>query len=79
MPKKYTDEELVGLIKSSGWALDDKKNPTPIAGTLEDVLKARHQQHQSGEELGLIRRLETSAELDMIQIEKLWRYLGLPV
>lgn len=79
MSDKYTDEELVGLIKSSGWAVDDKKNDKPVAGTLEDVLKARHQQHQRGENSGLITQLETSMELDMIQIEKLWRYLGLPV
>lgn len=79
MNDKYSDEELVGLIKSPGWAADDKKNATPVAGTLEDVLKARHQQYQRGEDAVLIRQLETSMELDMIQIEKLWRYLGLPV
>jgi hypothetical protein len=32
-----------------------------------------------GDAPGRIEELETAIELDIIQIEKLWRYLGLPV
>jgi hypothetical protein len=49
---------------------------TPVTGTLEEVLKSGHQQRGQA---ARIQELETTIELDMIQIEKLWRYLGLPV
>jgi len=74
MPNKYSDDELRSMVKSTGWK-DDKGT----SGTLEDVLKASHQRRQSGENPSLIRQLENEVELDMLQIEKLWRYLGLPV
>ena len=77
--KKYSDEELVGLVKTPGWGLLTAKNEKHATGTLEDVLKANHQRRESGESPDLIQQLETSIELDMLQIEKLWRYLGLPV
>jgi hypothetical protein len=76
--KKYSDDELVGLVKTPGWGLLTGKDKH-TTGTLEDVLKANHQRRESGESPGLIQQLETSIELDMLQIEKLWRYLGLPV
>ncbi|HEY4124043.1 MAG TPA: hypothetical protein VGM36_05480 [Rhizomicrobium sp.] len=77
MAGKYSDDELVGLVKSPGWGLVGEKDGG--SHTLEDALKANHQKRQSGETPGLIRQVETSIELDMLQIEKLWRYLGLPV
>jgi hypothetical protein len=79
MANKYSDDELAGLMKSSGWGLITGKESTPATGTLEDVLKANHQRRESGEAPGLIQQLETTIELDMLQIEKLWRLLGLPV
>ncbi len=76
MTNKYSDDELAGMVKTPGWKLagDDATK-----GTLEDVLKANHERRQSGKPPGLIEQLETSIELDLLQIEKLWRYLGLPV
>jgi hypothetical protein len=79
MANKYTDDELVGLVKSPGWGLVTEKDGKAASGTLEDVLKANHQRRQSGERPGLIQQLETTIELDMLQIEMLWRYLGLPI
>jgi hypothetical protein len=74
MADKYSDEELQKLVKTPGW-----KDAHGASGTLEDVLKAGHERKQSGEKPGVIRQLENEVELDMLQIEKLWRYLGLPV
>ncbi|HSZ75326.1 MAG TPA: hypothetical protein VK779_10940 [Rhizomicrobium sp.] len=79
MADKISDDELVGLVKSPGWELVADKNDKATTGTLEDVLKVHHQMHRSGETPGPIKQLETSIELDMLQIEMLWRYLGLPV
>ncbi|HEY5238339.1 MAG TPA: hypothetical protein VIJ62_08170 [Rhizomicrobium sp.] len=78
MADKLSDDELVGLVKTPGWGLTGKDDKAST-GTLEDVLKAHHQMHRSGESPGLIKQLETSIELDMLQIEMMWRYLGLPV
>jgi hypothetical protein len=43
------------------------------------LLNLAHQRKRQGEHLGLIQEIETSVELDMIAVEKLWRFLGLPV
>lgn len=74
---KYTDDELAGRVKSPGWSL--AAGDKVVTGTLEDVLKTAHQQRTDDGLRGGIRELETAIELDMIQIEKLWLYLGLPV
>jgi hypothetical protein len=50
-----------------------------ISGTLEQILAITHDRKQSGQAPGSIAEIETGIELDMIQIEKLWHYLGLPV
>jgi hypothetical protein len=74
MANKYSDEELRRLVKTPGW-----KDAEGASGTLEDVLKAGHERKQRGEKPGVIRQLENEIELDLLQVEKLWRYLGLPV
>ena len=79
MASPYSDDELTRRVKSPGWRLVTGSNDKPVTGTLEEVLKSTHQRHKSGQTLGGIEELETAIELDMIQIEKLWRYLGLPV
>lgn len=77
MPKEQLPEELVGQVKSPGWQLDAGEAKT--TGTLEEVLKAAHQRRARGRNPGVIRRIENSIELEMLQVELLWRYLGLPV
>lgn len=80
MASHYTDDELTRRVKSPGWQLvTGKKDDNSVTGTLEHVLNVTHARHRKGEAPGLIQELETTIELDMIQIEKLWRYLGLPV
>jgi hypothetical protein len=78
MASRYSDDELTKRVTSPGWQ-HDPKDGTPVTGTLEDVLKSGHARHAQGHAPGQIEELETAIELDMIQIEKLWRYLGLPV
>jgi hypothetical protein len=78
MAQRYTDEELQKMVKSPGWS-----HSAPLGeradGTLEDVAKLSHAHHQSAGSPGLVRQAETAIELDLIQLEKLWHYLGLPV
>lgn len=79
MAGKYSDEELTRRVKTLGWRLKDHAEGEPVSGTLEHVLKESHARRTNGKPQGLIEELETAIELDMIQIEKLWHYLGLPV
>jgi hypothetical protein len=78
MADPYSDDELTRRVKSPGWRLS-AANEKPVTGTLEEVLKTGHERREEGHAPGRIQELETAIELDMIQIEKLWRYLGLPV
>jgi hypothetical protein len=79
MPDKYTHDELTKRVKSPGWRLvTGKKDDHPVTGTLEHVLGVTHERHKGGQASGLIEEIETKIELEMIQIELLWRYLGLP-
>jgi hypothetical protein len=79
MDGKYSPEELAELAKSPGWHLDAGDQDKPATGSLEDVAKAAHAQLSSGKRPGIVKQIETSIELDMLQLEQLWRYLGLPV
>jgi hypothetical protein len=79
MVEKYTHDELVEQIKKPGWTLNTEEPDKAVSGTLEDLLNTTHQRQTAGHVPGLIKQAETSIELDMIEIEKLWRYLGLPV
>ncbi len=81
MVKKYTDAELTERVQSDGWSLvtGNKDQDNTVTGTLEEMAKVTHERHNSGKPPGRIKELETTIELDMIQIELLWRQLGLPV
>lgn len=79
MPNKYTHDELAKRVKSPGWRLvTGKRDSNTVTGTLEHVLGVTHERRKGGQAPGLIQEIETKIELEMIQIELLWRYLGLP-
>lgn len=80
MANHYNEDDLTGRLASPGWRLvTGKKDDNSVTGTLEHVVRATHDRKSSGQAPGLIEEAETAIELDLIQIEKLWRYLGLPV
>jgi hypothetical protein len=74
--KPYSDQELKALRSSPGWQLD--AGDVSHEGTLEDVAKIAHERRARGEHPGVIRQIETSIELEMLQLESLWYALGLP-
>ena len=78
MTKKYTDDELASRVKTPGWRLT-RSEEKPITGTLQYLLNVTHQRSRQGQHTGLIQEIETAIELDLIAMEKLWRFLGLPV
>jgi len=73
----YSNEELAASRSSPGWRLE--ADEASHEGTLDDVAKLAHERHARGEHPGLVRQIETSVELDMLQLEKLWYAMGLPV
>jgi hypothetical protein len=78
MANIYTHDDLIGRMKSPGWSLITGRDNT-LTGTLSELLHVTHWQHQNGKPPGLLRETATSFALEMLQIEQLWRYLGLPV
>ena len=77
MPNKQKHQELVGQLKEPGWRLKTD-SASPVEGTLEDMARAAHARKQSGEEPGLVHRIENELELDLFDLEQLWWHLGLP-
>jgi hypothetical protein len=79
MAGKYSDSELVEKINSPGWEHVGSESGNTTPGTLAEIVKVAHQSNAEGEHPGLIREIETTVELDMLQLAMLWRRLGLPV
>ena len=79
MADKYSHEDLVKRLPSLGWKLVTGNEAIPVEGTLKQMVEATHDRRQNGHATGYIQELETAIEVDMLQIQQLWRQLGLPV
>ena len=79
MADKYTREELTRRLGSPGWKVVTGNETMPVNGTLKEMVEITHERHRSGLASGYIQELETSIEVDMLQIQALWHQLGLPV
>ena len=79
MADKYTHEELTRRLGSLGWKVVAGNETMPVNGTLKEMVETTHERHRSGLASGYIQELETSIEVDMLQIQALWHQLGLPV
>ncbi|MGH6876577.1 MAG: hypothetical protein ACREHV_04265 [Rhizomicrobium sp.] len=73
-----TDDELRELAKQPGWRLDTGEG-AGHSGTLGDVAKVAHARRARGEPPGIVRRIENAVELEMLEVEQLWRAIGLPI
>jgi hypothetical protein len=78
MADKYTHEDLVKRLPSEGWKLVTGNDAMPVEGTLKKMIEATHDRRKAGQATGYIQELETAIEVDMLQIQELWRQLGLP-
>jgi len=77
---KPAREELIAMLSTPGWHLvADNKVVHDKDRTLEELVRTTHARHTSGQEPGLISRIENAFELDLIQLQELWAHLGLPV
>jgi hypothetical protein len=77
MPNDYSHDDLVTRVNTPGWRLTG--GTAPVEGKLDDVLRVAHDRQTSGDHPGRIEQIETAIELDLIQMQQLWRHLGLPV
>jgi hypothetical protein len=74
MPNDYTDDTLTQKLNSPGW--QRSSGGTSQSGTLEELARSAHADRTSNP--GVIKEIETAVELELIQLQKLWEYLGLP-
>lgn len=79
MSEKYTHDELVRHLSSPGWTYNTEDRTSVPNGTLEKILRVVHERRSQRGSHDLIKEINTTIELDMIQIEKLWLHLGLPI
>ena len=73
-----TEEELKALAKQPGWQLESGGGARQT-GTLEEMAKVAHDKRVRGEHPGILRQIENAVELEMLELEALWRAIGLPV
>lgn len=79
MARKLSLKDLIERLHTPGWHLVTDEESKPESGTLKDVLETSHRRHLRQDAAGFIKQVETSVELDMIQVQQLWRHLGLPM
>jgi hypothetical protein len=73
-----TDDELRALAKQPGWRLETAEG-AGHTGTLEDVARMAHERRVRGQHPGIVRQIENAVELEMLDLEQLWRAIGLPL
>ncbi|MFY9287678.1 MAG: hypothetical protein WAO98_04160 [Alphaproteobacteria bacterium] len=72
-------EDYAKLLKTKGWDLITDEDSLPTQDlTLEEQLRAAHNQKKSGKKPGTIKNIENAIELGLIEMEQLWDHLGLP-
>jgi hypothetical protein len=79
MARKLSLKDLIARLDTPGWHLVSEESDRPDSGTLKDVLEKSHRRHRRKAPAGLIKQIETTVELDMIQVQQLWQHLGLPM
>lgn len=75
MPNDYTHDHLTKKLNTPGW--QRSSGATSQSGTLEEMARGAHADRANNP--GVVKEIETGVELEMIQLQKLWHYLGLPV
>jgi hypothetical protein len=70
---------LVEKLDQPGWRAVTDNHATPSEGTLRQMAEAAHRRHASGKAAGLLQHVATRIEVDAVQLEKLWYYMGLPL
>jgi len=79
MAEKLPHDKLIERLDEPGWRAVTGNKATPVEGTLRQMVEAAHDERKQGRATRLLQHIATEVEIDMIQLENLWHYLGLPV
>jgi len=75
---KYSQDELKRKLGEKNlWTITGNCD-FPVEGTLSEMIETAHGRHKSGHAVGIIEEIKTEIKLDLIQLELLWQYMGLP-
>jgi len=75
---KYSLDQLKQKLITPGWRTNIGNDGFPVEGTLSEMVEAAHGRRKKGHAMEIIEEIETKIELDLIQLELLWHYMGLP-
>jgi hypothetical protein len=75
---KYPLEDLKRKLGDKGWRTNTGNDGFPVEGTLSEMVEAAHGRRKKGHAMGIIEEIGTEIELDLIQLQLLWQYMGLP-
>jgi hypothetical protein len=75
MPNNYSQDDLTNRLTKPGWQRTDA-NGTTESGTLKDLATKAHADR--AKHPGVVKEVETAVELELLQLQQLWHYLGLP-
>jgi hypothetical protein len=76
---KYSTDDLKAKLAKPGWRTVTGNSSMPKEGSLSEMASAAHARHTSGQAAGTLQEIETEIELDALQLQELWRHMGLPV
>ncbi|HEX7726682.1 MAG TPA: hypothetical protein VF410_09005 [Rhizomicrobium sp.] len=75
MPNDYSQDDLTNRLTKPGWQRTDANGKTE-SGTLKDLATKAHAER--AKHPGVVKEVETAVELELLQLQQLWHYLGLP-
>ena len=75
MPNNYSQDDLTNRLTKPGWQRTDASGATET-GTLKDLATKAHAER--AKHPGVVKEIETAVELELLQLQQLWHYLGLP-
>ncbi len=75
MPNDYSQDDLTNRLTKPGWQRTNASGATE-SGTLKDLATKAHADR--AKHPGVVKEAETAIELELIQLQQLWHYLGLP-
>lgn len=75
MPNDYSQDDLTNRLTKPGWQRTDAGGATE-SGTLKDLATKAHADR--AKHPGVVKEVETAVELELLQLQQLWHYLGLP-
>lgn len=74
----YSLEDLKQKLTDDGWRTDTGNSAFPVQGTLGEMVHGAHGRRKNGQTVGIIEEIATEVKIDMLQLEELWRHMGLP-